>query len=166
MDFGKSDYGTVDAVEKSVTVHLRDPFDDTYMIYDFDLESPVLDGDGKQVLNKKGNPVFNRDKSKPVTFGVKHVRCEAGKAVAKRFERMAAKGIKVDPTKLGVAVIAAITTGWTHVDNEDGPIECTEENVTKFVTEYIDFFPQLSAVASDLTNYGVDAELFTKSPKP
>jgi len=153
MDFGKSNYGTVDAIEKSVVVHLHSPFDPGDFLYE-----PLYDDDGEPLVV---DGVTQKDKGKPITFGVKYARCTAGKAVGKRYDRMAARGVQINPEKMAIDVIAAITTGWTYIGNESGPIKCSAEAVAEFLTEYIDFVPQISAVASDLANYGVDADLFT-----
>lgn len=154
MDFGKSNYGTVDAIEKSVVVHLHSPFDTSVLLYE-----PLYGEDGEPLVVDGINQV---DKDKPITFGVKYARCVAGKVVGKRYDRMSARGVQINPERLAIDILAAITTGWTCIGDEKGPIKCTPESVTAFLTEYIDFVPQISGVASDLSNYGEDANLFTK----
>ena len=136
MDLSRKEFDVAGAVEEGATLHLVGPFDG----------KPLYDT--KTVKGEEINII-----EKPVTITVRGMESETVRKVAKKHNRMASKGVKLDEETVGLETFQAIVIGWENVGDGNGNLECTPDNIRKLFAEYDWIGQQVLAFSMDRTNF-------------
>jgi len=156
MDLSRKEFDVAGAVEEGATLHLIGPFDGK-PIYD-----QKTDDAGKPLYgtktDSKGKTVQDLEKpipdlEKPVTISMRGMESETVRKVAKKHERMAAKGVKLDPETVGIETFQKIVMDWQNIGDATGNLECSPENIHKVFVEHDWIGKQVLAFSMDRSNF-------------